>query len=71
MNVIPINPNLYHFSNCPARIDEDSHHMLMVVMSELVAMRERESDTKRVAELQASIKRLGGVLTRFEEVSHG
>ena len=66
MNVIPLIPNTYHFTNCPARIDEDSHHMLLVVMSELVTIRERESDPKRVALLQASIKRLAGVLTRFE-----
>lgn len=71
MNVIPLIPNTYHFTNCPPHIDEDSHHMLLVVMSELVAIRERESDAKRVALLQASIKRLGGVLTRFEGVRHG
>jgi len=71
MNVIPLNPNTYRFTNCPARIDEDSHHMLMVVMSELVTIREREADPKRVALLSTSIKRLGGVLTRFEGVYRG
>lgn len=66
-DVIPIDPTLHHFNTGPARMDEDSHHMLLVVMSDLVRFRDSERDRTRVHMLQEAIKRLAWVLERVEQ----
>lgn len=66
MTVIPMFQGMYRHTSCPAKIDTISHLMLAEVMSDLVTVRDLESDPSRAAMLKSITTRLGKVLTRFE-----
>ncbi|MEL0027751.1 MAG: hypothetical protein VW625_03660 [Perlucidibaca sp.] len=67
MSAIPIDPTVHHFSASPACMGADSHHMLLVVMSDLVRLRDSERDRSRAHMQQEAINRLAWVLDRVEQ----
>ena len=66
MSVIPFDPLRYHFKNTPPHIDEDGHHYLLAIHSDLIRFRSGEQDSRRAAELRKLTTRLSSTLARFE-----
>ncbi len=62
MSVIPFDPLRYHFKNTPPHIDEDGHHYLLAIMSDLVRLQEQRPSS----ELRAITCNLGNVMARYE-----
>ena len=66
MAVIPFDPIRRTVNAEPPHIDDVSRTLLLVAMSELVAVRDGEPDPQRAERLRPITCALGAVLARFE-----
>lgn len=64
--MIPFDPTRRTLNDEPPHIDSVSRVLLLVAMSELVAIRDAEPDPQRAEQLRPIACALGAVLARFE-----
>ena len=66
MSVIPFDPTVYYFKNTTPHIDEDGHHYLLVILSDLVRLQDQQRGTQVANELRAVTRDLSNVIARYE-----
>lgn len=66
MTVIPFDPTRRTVNDEQPHIDDVSRVLLLVAMSELVAIRDGEPDPQRAEQLRTITRALGAIVERFE-----